>query len=75
MTHQIFTFGSNHIGELSGNLGHSYMKVEGNFSEARAKVFEFTGGVFSFQYDSEEEAGVFKFGLREVPLQRVHRDE
>ena len=28
----IITFGSNHFGEISGPLGHSYMRIEGDWA-------------------------------------------
>lgn len=70
----IFTFGSNHIGDISGPLGSSYMVVNAtSFNEAREIVWEHTGACFAFQYESRDKAGIDKFCLVEVPLQKVTR--
>lgn len=71
--YQIFTFGSNHIGEKDGSLGRCYMKVEGEWSQARSTMFKYTQGCFAFQYDCEDDAGVDRFNLRQVDLQVVKR--
>ena len=70
-----FTFGSNHIGVQDGSLGRSFMVVFGTWGEARDKLIEEIGGnAFAFQYGSAEEAGVERFDLRQVPLQKVVRN-
>ena len=69
----IITFGSNHFGEISGSLGDSYMKIEGDWAQVRSRIVDLANDAFSFQYESEEEAGVDRFGLRLVPEQMVYR--
>ena len=69
----IITFGSNHFGEISGSLGCSYMKIEGDWAQVRSRIVDLANDAFAFQYESEEEAGVDRFGLRLVPEQRVYR--
>lgn len=69
----IITFGSNHFGEVSGSLGRSYMKIEGDWAQVRSRIVDLANDAFAFQYESEEEAGVDRFGLRLVPEQRVYR--
>lgn len=56
-----FTFG---FGQPHENCYHV---IEANNSvEARAKMFERFSDKWAFQYESAEEAGVEKFGLREI---------
>ena len=69
----IITFGSNHFGEISGSLGDSYMKIEGDWAQVRSRIVDLANDAFAFQYESEEEAGVDRFGLTLVPEQRVYR--
>ena len=69
----IITFGSNHFGEISGSLGHSYMKIEGDWAQVRSRIVDLANDAFAFQYESEEAAGVDRFGLTLVPEQRVYR--
>lgn len=69
----IITFGSNHFGEISGSLGDSYMKIEGDWAQVRSRIVDLANDAFAFQYESEEGAGVDRFGLRLVPEQRVYR--
>ena len=69
----IITFGSNHFGEISGSLGHSYMKIEGDWAQVRSRIVDLANDAFAFQYESEEEAGVDRFGLTLVPEQGVYR--
>ena len=69
----IITFGSNHFGEISGSLGGSYMKIEGDWAQVRSRIVDLANDAFAFQYESEEEAGVDRFGLRLVPEQGVYR--
>ena len=69
----IITFGSNHFGEISGSLGDSYMKIEGDWAQVRSRIVDLANDAFAFQYESEEEAGVDRFGLRLVPEQMVYR--
>ena len=69
----IITFGSNHFGEISGSLGDSYMKIEGDWAQVRSRIVDLANNAFAFQYESEEEAGVDRFGLTLVPEQGVYR--
>lgn len=69
----IITFGSNHFGEISGSLGSSYMKIEGDWAQVRSRIVDLANDAFAFQYESEEEAGVDRFGLTLVPEQKVYR--
>lgn len=69
----IITFGSNHFGEISGSLGDSYMKIEGDWAQVRSRIVDLANDAFAFQYESEDEAGVDRFGLTLVPEQRVYR--
>ena len=71
--HGIITFGSNHFGEISGSLGECYMKIEGDWAQVRSRIVDLANDAFAFQYESEEEAGVDRFGLRLVPEQGVYR--
>lgn len=69
----IITFCFNHFGEISGSLGGSYMKIEGDWAQVRSRIVDLANDAFAFQYESEEEAGVDRFGVRLVPEQRVYR--
>ena len=69
----IITFGANHFGEISGSLSGSYMKIEGDWAQVRSRIVDLANDAFAFQYESEEEAGVDRFGLRLVPEQMVYR--
>ena len=69
----IITFGSNHFGEISGSLGRSYMRIEGDWARVRSRIVDLANDAFAFQYESEEEAGVDRFGLTLVPEQGVYR--
>jgi hypothetical protein len=64
----IFTFGS-------GQAHHNgYVRVVADSSnEARAAMFAIWGDKWSMQYDTEEEAGVGRFGLRCVGVVAVDR--
>lgn len=56
----IFTFGFDH------RYPGGYVKIEGNYGEARAEMVERYGVKWAFQYPSEEKAGVERFNLYEV---------
>lgn len=71
----IFTFGSNHIGEIDGCLYGKYMVVKGTFNSAREIINQYAGNAFAFQYASRDDAGVKKYNMQEVQLQKVTRDE
>lgn len=50
-------------------LRRSYAEIRAeNYESARAQAFAHHGSEWAFLYDSPEEAGVFRFGLEEVPL-------
>lgn len=69
-----FTFGSNHVTLTNESLFGCYMCVKAeSYEDARKIIFEYTNGVFSFQYDSAETCGVTRFNMKQVPLQRVVR--
>ena len=36
----IITFGYNHFGEVSGSLGGSYMKIEGDWAQVRSRIVD-----------------------------------
>lgn len=49
------------------------MKIEGDWAQVRSRIVDLANDAFAFQYESEEEAGVDRFGLRLVPEQMVYR--
>jgi len=57
-----FTFGSC-VNDLHRNC---YVVIEGGWGAARIEMMKRYGGAWSHQYESAEEAGVAKFGLREI---------
>ena len=64
-----FTFGSGHF---HGNmpLAHRYVVFEGSFNEAREKMLELRGPVWSFQYDWDNfEDQVTRYGLTEITVE------
>ena len=69
----IITFSSNHFGEISGSLGYSCMRIEGDWAQVRSRIVDLANDAFAFQYESEEDAGVDRFGLTLVPEQGVYR--
>jgi hypothetical protein len=65
MNHQeyIFTFGQGQT------LEDCYVAIKAESSEAaRAEMEKHYGALWAFQYDSREEAGAYRFRLKEVPL-------
>ena len=59
MVEQIFTFGFEQKHEGCYTVIHGKTKAE-----CRKKMFEKYGDQWSFQYDSEKEAGVEKYNLK-----------
>jgi len=57
----VFTFG---FGQPHENCYH-VIKAN-HWEEARMKMFERFGNKWSMQYESKEQAGVYKFGLKEI---------
>jgi hypothetical protein len=65
----IFTFGSGHVHPETGErLANCYVRVPGDINSARAAMVERFGLKWAFQYATPEEAGVERYGLREIPL-------
>lgn len=60
----IFTFGFKHI-HSGTQMRDRFVRIRGTFEDARAVMVQRFGKTWAFQYESEEEAGVQKFGLRE----------
>jgi hypothetical protein len=56
----IFTFGHGH----TPNQNY-FVRITGTFEGARLEMFRRFGRGWSMQYESEDEAGVARFGLRE----------
>lgn len=56
----IFTFCNDH------QYPNSYVKIHGDFRHAREEMFVRFGSKWAFQYESEKEAGVEKYGLIEL---------
>ena len=46
---------------------------KGDWAQVRSRIVDLANDAFAFQYESEEEAGVDRFGLTLVPEQRVYR--
>lgn len=66
----IFTFGFGHFDRETGApLSKTFVRVPASsWEEARQIMVANCGRLWAFQYDSEDEAGVSKYGLTEVPL-------
>ena len=64
-----FTFGHGHVSPGGVNMMNAVVKIEGNYGEARDKMFELCGEKWAFQYDSPEAAGIGRFyGIYEIGL-------
>lgn len=59
----IFTFGFDHFAEDGTTLRNRFVRIHGTYDEARAEMFRLFGRKWAFQYASEDEAGVVKYGL------------
>jgi len=67
-----FTYGGNHLTKDGLSLGNFYTKISADsYMSARRKMFEARSDVWAFQYESAEDAGVYRFRLLEAPLERV----
>ena len=76
MTEYIFTFGGGHVHPLSGaSLARSFVRLEADsVGAARQIMFALFGAKWSHQYESEADAGVERWGLRELPVLDVARE-
>lgn len=64
-----FTFGSNHTHPVTGQtLTNAYVRINGTYESARAKMVEAFDNRWAFQYESADEAGVDKYSLTEVEV-------
>ena len=66
-----FTFGcAHHHGPTP--LAHRYVIIEGDFGEARQKMVDLRGPVWSFQYSPEEfEGQAERYGLTEIKAEEL----
>lgn len=62
----VFTFGPSHEDKNGKSLGHKYVVIKGTWESARMKLHALRNGKWAFQYDSRENAGVYKYDLEEV---------
>jgi len=53
---------------ISSPLADCYVVIHGTHAATRKAMFAVYGDRWAFQYPSREEAGVERFGLREVPF-------
>lgn len=69
----IFTFGANHTDAAGGSLGRNFVRINQAYApqEARDLMFQARGNSWSMCYESEEEAGVDQFDLKEVSLDQI----
>lgn len=69
MSKFVFTFGSGHV-----PYGNCFTEVEASTEEeARRIMYDTCGGAWCTSYRSREEAGVEKWGLKEVPFAVVRQ--
>lgn len=66
-----FSFGFDHTTETGYPLRDKYLKVVGTYGEAREIVVRHRGAKWAFQYNTEEELGVERFGLAQITLGAV----
>lgn len=64
MIRQIFTFGSGHRSRAGTPLGHCYVVITATDKALARQIMEaHHGATWAFQYNSEDEAGVERWGL------------
>ncbi len=66
-----FTFGQGHYTPEGYPLKDVVVEIEGSYGEARQLLVEVVGDMFAFQYESKEAAGVERFGLNVVSLEKL----
>jgi len=68
MKEWIFTFGFDHVNPLTGkSLANHFCRIYADSATAaREEMVRRWGRKWAFQYNSEEEAGVERWNLREV---------
>lgn len=76
----VFTFGSNHRAFSAGSdraiavgaegfpLKDRYVVIRGTYEEARARMHQVFGMVWSSMYESKQAAGVDEYGLTELVI-------
>lgn len=68
----VFTFGYNHKDKDGGTLGGKFAEVLAiDEMQARAKMYSMRGPKWAFTYPTKLAAGVARFGLTKVPLEKV----
>ncbi len=71
----IFTFGSNHIWPLTGEmLMRHFVVLNGTFEGTRQEMLHRFGNRWANQYASRESAGVNRFRLTELKLEKVKEE-
>ena len=69
-----FSFGQGHVSPSGYPLRNVVAEIEAeSYMDAREKMFSFAGGKWAFQYDSKEEAGVYRFNLKVMTLEELER--
>lgn len=72
MQKYIFTFGSGHNDPNHSSLINFYTVIEApTYSAAREKMWEKRGPKWSFEYETEEEAGVERWNLTLIPFEEL----
>lgn len=59
----IFTFGVGHT------YARRFVRIRGEEEQARAQMIRCFGNAWAFQYSTEEEAGVGRYGLTELVIE------
>lgn len=72
LTCWIFTFGVGQVNAHTGErMGNRFVRIYADSSEnARKEMFHRFGRIWSMQYESEEQAGIKKWGLIEYTEER-----
>lgn len=69
-----FTFGANHTNADGVSLDDYYVILEGDFNEARAKMFELRGSKWAMQYpyDNRFEEMIEQYGLLKLDSHKAY---
>jgi hypothetical protein len=72
----VFTFGFSHVHPFTGeSLASAYVIVPGTVTGSRARMLDRFGRGWSHQYRTPADAGVEKYGLREIDwIETVFRE-
>lgn len=66
------TFGATHYNGDRTNLYDYYVKIDADsLEEATQRIQSIRGKKYAFVYSSPEQAGVYRYGLKPLPLEKL----